>query len=476
METTTATVTSDTVVFERFFTPGLAQVAYAVADTASGAAALIDPRRDVDEYVHWLEAHDLKLTAILETHVHADFVSGARELAAATGAPIYASRLGAEEFPHQPLDDGDVVTVGELRLQAYFTPGHTPEHLSYLLFDPARGSQPLALFSGDSLFVGDVGRPDLLGASATRQLAEQLFETVERRFKPLDDALVVYPGHTAGSSCGKKIGDAPHTTIGQERIANYAFHAPEREQFIAKVLEGMPTPPTYYPVLKRVNKVGAAFVSQLPEGGPLDAATVVEAQAAGALVIDTRDPERFGAGHVPGALFAALGSSFLAWMGWVAPYDHDLILVLERPEEFEAARTELRRIGLDRVVGYLEGGMEAWRGAGRPETSLPQMTVDELAARLREPGNTLTVLDVRSGEEWNEGHIAGATHSYAGDIAQGRTPELPVSEPVALICGSGYRSSVASSLLQSRGIGNLFNVRGGMDAWNEAGLPTTSER
>lgn len=476
MATSIATTSSDTVVFERFFTPGLAQVAYAVADRASGEAALVDPRRDVAEYLRWLEAHDLKLTAILETHVHADFVSGARELAAATGAPIYASRLGAEEFPHLPLDDGDEVNVGALRLRAYFTPGHTPEHLAYLLLDPARGSEPLALFSGDSLFVGDVGRPDLLGASATRQLAEQLFETVERRFKPLEDALIVYPGHTAGSSCGKKIGDAPHTTIGQERIANYAFHAPEREQFIAKVLEGMPTPPTYYPVLKRVNKVGAPFVSDLPAGGPLSAAAVAEARAAGAMVVDTRDQERFGAGHIPGALFAGLGSNFLAWMGWVAPYDHDLILVLERPEEYEEARTELRRIGLDRIAGYLQGGMEAWRAAERPVTSLPQLTVGELAARMRQPESKVTVLDVRSNDEWNEGHIAGATHTYAGDIAQGVTPELPASESVAVICGSGYRSSVASSLLQSRGLQNLINVRGGMEAWNEAGLPVTGVR
>lgn len=473
METSTATVTSDTVVFERFFTPGLAQVAYAVGDRASGEAALIDPRRDVGEYLRWLEAHNLKLTAILETHVHADFVSGARELGAATGASIYASRLGEEEFPHRPLDDGDEVSVGALRLRAYYTPGHTPEHLSYLLLDPARGSEPLALFSGDSLFVGDVGRPDLLGASATRQLAQQLFETVERRFKPLDDALVVYPGHTAGSACGKKIGDAPHTTIGQERIANYAFHAPEREQFIATVLEGMPAPPAYYPVLKRVNKAGAPFVSELPGGGPLNAAAVAEAQASDALVVDTRDPDRFGAGHIPGAVFAGLGPNFLTWMGWVAPYDRDLILVLERPEEYEEARTELRRIGLDRIAGYLEGGMDAWRAAQRPVTALPQLTVEELAERMRQPGSTLAVLDVRSDDEWNEGHIAGAAHTYAGDIAQGQTHDLPAADPVAVICGSGYRSSVASSLLQSRGLQNLINVRGGMTAWNEAGLPTT---
>lgn len=464
-----------TMVLERFFTPGLAQVAYLIADEATREAALIDPRRDVDEYLRWMEARGLTLVAILETHVHADFVSGARELAAATGAVVYASRLGQEEFAHRPLDDGDEIPVGQLRLRAYFTPGHTPEHLSYLLLDPARGAGPVALVSGDSLFVGDVGRPDLLGAAATRQLAEQLFDTVDRRLKPLDDALVVYPGHTAGSSCGKKIGDAPHTTIGQERIANYAFQATDREQFIASVLEGMPTPPTYYPVLKRVNKVGATLLGELAPGTARDVAAVVQAQAAGALVVDTRDREQFGEGHIPGAIFAELGPNFVAWMGWIAPYDRDLILVLELDQEFETARTELRRIGLDRVTGYLSGGMAAWTGANRPVATLPQLSVQDLAKRLERGGDGLVVLDVRANDEWNEGHIPGAVHAYAGDIAQGATPDLDGAASAAVICGSGYRSSVASSLLQRRGLGSLINVRGGMEAWIEAGLPTTRE-
>lgn len=460
---------------DRVFTPGLAQVAYLVADEDAGVAAVIDPRRDVDVYLDWARAHGVRIGAILETHVHADFVSGAKELAAATNAPVYASRLGQEEFPHTPLDDGDEVTVGSVRLRAYFTPGHTPEHLSYLLLDPARGDRPVALFSGDSLFVGDVGRPDLLGERATQGLAEQLYQTVVERFMPLPDDLVVYPGHTAGSSCGKKIGDAPHTTIGQEKLVNYAFQARSRDEFIASVLRGMPTPPTYYPVLKKVNKAGALLLAELPEGEPLSPDQVVARAAAGALVIDARTPEAFGMGHVPGAVFAGLGSNFVAWMGWLAPYDRDLILVLDNDEDYQEARTELRRIGLDRVAGYLQGGMEAWRAAGKEVVTLPQLSVQELAAWLREDGRRPVVLDVRSDDEWQSGHIAGARHQYAGEIARGQAAPVDGDRPVAVICGSGYRSSVVSSLLQTRGLKNLLNVSDGMEAWEAAGLPTTEE-
>jgi hydroxyacylglutathione hydrolase len=460
---------------ERIFTPGLAQVAYLVADATAGVVAVIDPRRDIDAYLDWANAHGVRIAAILETHVHADFVSGARELAAATGAPIYASRLGHEEFAHTPLDDGDEIPVGALRLRAFFTPGHTPEHLSYLLFDPAHGDQPRALFSGDSLFVGDVGRPDLLGAAATRGLADQLYHTVVDRLAALPDDVIVYPGHTAGSACGKKIGDAPSTTIGQEKLVNYAFHARSEEDFIARILADMPPPPTYYPVLKRINKVGATPLADLPTGDALTPEAVATRQAAGTLVIDARTPAAFGAGHLPGAIFAGLGPDFLAWLGWLAPYDREIILVLDHDEAFAEARTELRRIGLDRVGGYLAGGIDSWHRAGREVATLPQLTVQELQERLS-GGAPLAVLDVRGDDEWASGHIAGASHTFAGLIAQGA--DIPLdgdAGPIAAICGSGYRSSVANSLLQARGRRNLVNVIGGMAAWRATDLPTTED-
>jgi hydroxyacylglutathione hydrolase len=454
---------------ERFVTPGLAQVAYGIADEAAGVAVIIDPRRDVEVYQDWAAARRVRITAILETHVHADFVSGARELAAATGATIHVSRIGQQEFPHEPVDDGDEIPIGTCLLRACATPGHTPEHLAYLLANPATGPEPIALFSGDALFVGEVGRPDLLGERETRVLAAQLYRTVAQ-LKALDDALVVYPGHTAGSACGKKISDAPATTIGREKIGNYAFKARSEEEFVGMVLAGMPTPPTYYPILKRVNKVGAPLLRDVPPGGPLTAVQVREGMAAGALVIDARPQAAFGAGHIAGAQFAGIGDNFVAWMGWLAPYDRDLVLVLADDAHCADALVHLHRIGLDRVAGYLAGGMAAWHG---DVETLPQLSADDLAAHRAKGKNGLALLDVRSDGEWDGGHIAGAHHRFAGEIVRGNVAALPDGSPLAIICGSGYRSSVVASHLQMRGCANVVNVAGGMEAWERAGLPMT---
>lgn len=459
-------------IIERFYTPGLAEVAYGVADPTTGKAAIIDPRRDVDVYLDWAASSGSTIVAILETHVHADFVSGARELAAATGAPIHAGRLGGSEFPHRPLDDGDIVRVGNLTLRAFWTPGHTPEHLAYLLFDPDHGEDPIVLFSGDVLFAGEIGRPDLLGAEQQKVLVEQLFETVTQRLAKLPDSVVVYPGHGAGSPCGKKIGDAAQTTIGQEKLFNYAFQADSKEDFIRSVMEGMPTPPAYYPVMKRINKVGPALLRALPAGEPLSAEDVAVFQATGALVIDARDSTEFGRGHIPGAVSVGLGASFAIWSGWLTPYDREVVLILPDDARFEEARTELRRIGIDAVAGYLRGGIEAWRASGRPVETLGEMTVEQLADRIGQSSNGFRVLDVRDRTEWEAGHIAGSHNIAAGALAQGQAVAMPRELPVAVICGTGYRSSLAASLLQDRGLKHVVTVPGGMNAWNAASLPT----
>jgi hydroxyacylglutathione hydrolase len=461
---------------ERIYTPGLAQVAYLVGDEQTGVAAVIDPRRDVDEYLALADAAGLRITHVCETHIHADFVSGALELARASGATIYASRVGESAFAHEPLDDGDVLEIGALRLQALWTPGHTPEHMSYLLFDPARGHQPVALFSGDLLFVGEVGRPDLLGEGLTDQLAGQLYESIHQRLMSLPDDLVVYPGHGAGSSCGKSIGDADSTTMGQEKRFNYAFQTREPEAFRRAVLENMPPAPTYYPVLKRVNKAGARPLAELTPGTALSVQDVERRIAGNALLIDTRSPAAFGGAHIPGALFAGLGTNFTTWMGWLAPYDRDLVLLLEEDWQFEEARTQLRRIGLDRVAGYLAGGLPDWLAAGRDIASLPQLSVHELHERL---AGGLHVLDVRGDDEWRGGHIADASHRYAGELVRGANGAsvkgVPTASPLALICGSGYRSSVVASVLQRQGRADLLNVLGGMEGWQAAGFETVRE-
>jgi hydroxyacylglutathione hydrolase len=457
---------------ERFYTPGLAQVAYGLADPTTGEAAIIDPRRDIDDYLNWAAGRGYTIRAILETHVHADFVSGARELAAATGAPIYAGRLGESEFPHQPLDDGDIVQVGKLKLKAFWTPGHTPEHMAFLLFDPEQGDNPVALFSGDVLFAGEIGRPDLLGAERQKVLIQQLYETVTERLATLPDAVVVYPGHGAGSPCGKKIGEGDQTNIGQEKRFNYAFLANSRDAFIKSVMEAMPRPPAYYPTMKRVNKAGPALLRDLPEGTPFSADDVAARQATGALVIDARPADDFAAGHIPRSVSVGLGTGFAIWAGWLAPYDREVVLVLPADGSYESARTELRRIGIDNVGGYLRGGMSAWRASGRPIQALDALPVDELASRLGDSENGPRVIDVRDETEWTAHHIPGSRNLSAGALAQGADANVDESATVAVICESGYRSTLAASLLQGRGYERVMTIPGGMAAWTAAGLPT----
>jgi hydroxyacylglutathione hydrolase len=455
---------------ERIYTPGLAQVSYLVGDSAAGVAAVIDPRRDVGVYLDLSARHRVTLIAAIETHVHADFVSGAIELAAATGATIYAARLGESEFDHTPLDDGDVIEVGRVRLRAFHTPGHTPEHLSFLLYEGDDG--PLGLFSGDSLFVGEVGRPDLLGEDQTDRLLEQLYETVFQRLSPLPDGLTVYPGHGAGSSCGRSIGSEPTTTIGQERIGNYAFRPRELDDFKKAIMEDMPPAPTYYPILKRLNKDGAPLLSTLSSGAALSPDDIAQAIEGGEPVVDAREPLDFAAGHISGTLSIGAGSSFVTWIGWLAPYDDPLRLILPSDEMFQEIQIELRRIGVDNVGGYLRGGIDAWVRCGRDVESYPVLNVDELNEALGENGDDMQVVDVRSLSEWRLGHIDGAHHQYLGEMFQSENG-LPDGRPLAFICATGYRSNVAASLARRRGYRSVVNVDGGMDGWAAAGHPMT---
>lgn len=452
-------------IIERFVTPELAQVAYAVGDGAAGKVALIDPRRDVGEYLAWIESRGLKIVAVLETHVHADFVSGALELARATGASIYTSRLGEQRFEHVPVDDGWSLDVGSLRLTALHTPGHTPEHLSWLATDTAEPSAMPVLFSGDALFVGDVGRPDLLGTDRTDALVRDLYTTVTNVFRQLRDDTIVYPGHTAGSSCGKNIGSAPHTTIANEKAMNYAFRPQSEAEFAKAVMSGMPQPPTYYPILKRVNAAGAAPLASL---GDMDAVTIVELEdqiAGGTLVIDVRSTREFAEGHIPGSIFAGVGPSFSTWLGWLAPYDRDVLFVASAAEGAKEALVMARRIGIDRVVGY-HVGLDAWRESGRLLGTL-DYTDPEALVTVRAAANGPAVLDVRNAAEFESGHIDGATHHFLGRIAQGEMACLDRDAPIVITCASGYRSTVAASLLMANGFENVRNLAGGMNAWNE---------
>ncbi len=457
-------------IIDRVFTPGLAQVAYLVADEATGDVAIIDPRRDIQVYLDWAAERNFRISAILETHVHADFVSGALELHDATGAPIYSSRLGDQEFEHVALADGDRVPVGSLVLEARWTPGHTPEHLVFLLFDPAVSVEPQAMFSGDLIFAGEIGRPDLLGEAHTTRLAKQLFETLQVRIADLSDELLIYPGHTAGSSCGRNIGDAAVTTLGAERRYTYAWQFPGETEFIAGIMDEMPAPPPYYPRMKVVNRVGPAMLRSLPAGHALTAEQAGRAVDDGALIVDARPAEAFDRAHIRGSFYSGPEPDFVTWVGWRAPYDRPVILLLDRDEDYASLVTELHRIGIDDIAGYLAGGIDAWIAHGGAVDQLQVLSPTQFQ-QLMERAAGATVLDVRTREEWKSGHIGRAQNTFAGDISAGAPIESNEAAPLLLTCATGYRSRVAASMLRARGLADIVQLDGGMDAWDAAGLP-----
>ncbi len=461
---------------ERFEVPGLAHYSYLISN--DGKAAVVDPRRDVDIYLDYAAARELKITHILETHIHADYASGALQLAHATGAELWLSAHDSGEdfeyrFPHHEFKDGEELQLGGARLVAMHTPGHTPEHISFLVYENQGARHPLALLSGDFVFVGSLGRPDLLGEAAKHRLAGELFESVHHRIRALPDGVAVLPAHGAGSLCGAGMSDRPQTTLGYERAANFFFATRKKEEFIAQILRSVPPFPEYYKHMKRVNSEGPKLLDGLPGGQALSPADFRALQDKDdALVIDLRRPEAFGGAHVPFSFSIGGDQNLSMWAAWVVPYDRPILLVGDDATDYDLARRSLVRVGLDDIHGHLQGGMKSWILAGYPQQHLAQVSVTELAGRLS--AEQLHVLDVRSDAEWGNGHVAGAQHIQAGFVAQ-QLDALPAGKPVYIICGSGYRSSVSSSVLLRAGRSNVTNVVGGMTAWTRAGLPVTRE-
>ncbi|HET6360651.1 MAG TPA: rhodanese-like domain-containing protein [Gemmatimonadota bacterium] len=463
--------------FERFEDSGLSQFSYAVGCPGAGAVAIVDPRRDVDVYETFAADQGVEITHVLETHIHADFASGARELAERTGAALCLSAYDDGEkyevaFPHQELEDGSTLELGSVRIQALHTPGHTPEHLSFLAYDTHRSPDvPEVMLSGDFLFVGSLGRPDLLGEESKRELARRQFKSVREKLAPLPDGLEVHPGHGAGSMCGAGMSARPLSTLGFERVANpYLDPALGEEAFVDKILGSAPPFPPYYRRMKTLNSAGPAILGDLPGRDPIPVEEFHALVEAGNVVVDLRDQLAFGGGHVPGALGIGVDGSPSTWAAWVVPYDQPILLVAETPFAVDPAVRALVRVGLDRIRGWLEGGMNAWRQEGLPIATLPQMSIPELAAAL-ERGGAVDLLDVRADGEWSGGHVDGAIHVHGG-LLEDRLDEVPRNgRPLAVICGSGYRSTVAASVLKRAGFEDVRNVPGGMRAWRSAGLP-----
>jgi hydroxyacylglutathione hydrolase len=445
--------------FRRFFDDGLAQSSYLLASPATREAIVIDPRRDAAVYHDAARAQGLSIVYAIETHIHADFVSGARELAAA-GVRTIAGPGAGLAFDHHEAADGEARSVGDLRLRFLHTPGHTPEHISILVEQPGA---PVRVFTGDTLFVGAVGRPDLLGEDLMRRLAGDLYDSLHDKLLTLDGAVEVHPGHGAGSLCGAGIGNEPHSTIGQERRFNPMLRHRTREAFVAAVLNDLPDTPAYFPRMKRVNHDGPAvmdLVRGLPAVEPLAPARAAALAGDGALLLDLRNTEAFGSGHPAGAVNIAFGAKVGYWAGWVLPADADIVLLAATQEQADEATRQLLLVGLDRVRGRVDGGFDAWRAAGLPVARIAQLDVRDLRGRVRH-GDRPAILDVRSRREWDERHIPGARHIPVGELTS-RAAEIDAGLPVAVMCEGGFRSSLASSLLARAGFTNVVNVPGGM--------------
>jgi glyoxylase-like metal-dependent hydrolase (beta-lactamase superfamily II)/rhodanese-related sulfurtransferase len=445
---------------KRFYVEGLAHASYLIG--AGGEAAVVDPKRDVLDYIEAAEREQLKIVAVLETHPHADFVSGHVELALRTGARIYVSHRAPATYPHEDARDGQVIPVGSLQIEALETPGHSPDSLCFLVKENGKA---VSLFSGDTLFVGDVGRPDLRDAEARpTTLADALYESLFHKLLKLPDDVKVYPAHGSGSLCGRKISSAPFTTIGQERLFNWALQFHDRDRFVRMMVANLPDRPPYFAHDVQVNLAGAPPLSALAELRALSEADLKAESSRGAAVIDTRNAAFFGAGHFPGSLNIGLSSNlFSTWVGFLVPFGKPIALVVGSADSARKARLELARIGFDNVVGYLEAD------ALTRTAQLSQLSVNDLQFALRR-GDGPRVLDVRTAGEWDADHIGGALHVPLPQLPK-RTGELHKGAPLAIICGSGYRSSIAASLLQAQGFHRVQNVMGGMSAYLETQAP-----
>ncbi len=463
----------------RFYEPAIAQASYLIGCAVTGEAIVIDPNRDIERYLEAAAREKLRITYVTETHIHADFLSGARELARATGATLLLSDEGDADWKYafasegRLLHDGDRITFGNIHIDVVHTPGHTPEHLTFLITDGAAADRPIAAATGDFIFVGDVGRPDLLERAANmRGTMEKGARTLWRSLRAFDhheEWLQLWPGHGAGSACGKGISAIPYSTLGYERRFNWAFAVKTEDAFVTTVLEGQPEPPSYFAMMKTMNKRGPDLRrTTLPPR--LDPARLTALVQSGAVVVDTRPAELFAAGHVPGTLNLPLNGSFVTWAGWLLPYTADLYLIAAQDGDAHVAELvrQLALIGLDRVAGVFPA--DAVTAAGTETlATIPQMSPSALARHL--VANDVQLIDVRGSAEWREGHIGSAQHVPLGYLTA-RLADLPPGRLVVQ-CRGGSRSAIAASLLRRLGRHDVVNLGGGIDAWRAAGLPVT---
>lgn len=451
---------------QQFFVKGLAHSSYLIA--GSQTCAIIDPRRDVQLYIDTAEGMGMKITHILETHLHADFISGHMDLAEKTGATIYSPREGNSSFKHVPVAEGDRFEIEDIVFRVLDTPGHTPEHIAYVVTDTSRGDEPAALFCGDTLFVGDVGRPDLFPDMAEK-LASQLFDSLHQKLLELPDHCMVYPAHGAGSLCGRAMGAMRTSTIGYERKYNAALQITDRRKFIDSLTTNMPEAPDHFSRCSKINSIGPALVRETPQMRPMKPGEFYERmQQQKTIVLDIRKYSDFSGQHVPGSYHIDIDGNFATFAGWVLPPGTDILLVAADEAEALKAGVWLRRVGLDEVIGWLDGGMFEWAKAGLPSANTATVSSLALNEMLHDSG-PLQLVDVRSPREFEMNHIEGAINIPAPALRKefGRLdPDLPT----ILICSTGHRSSLGTSLLAQHGFGRLLNAAGGMTGYNAAGF------
>lgn len=455
--------------FKQFYLGCLAHASYMIG--SEGEAAVVDPQRDVDQYVAEAEAQGFKIKHIIETHLHADFVSGHRELAARTGAEIIFGASSGAAFPHRAVNDGEEITLGRATLRFLETPGHTPESISILVIDRDVSPQPQKVLTGDALFIGDVGRPDLAGGRGytAAQMAASLYDSLHNKLMNLDDAVEVYPAHGAGSMCGRNISKETSSTIGEQRRFNYALRPMSKDEFVRMMTADLPEAPAYFPRDAEINRTGAPTLEELPRPKELTPEEVNNLSNQGHLVLDVRPSAAFGNGHIPGALNIALSGQFATWCGTLIGMGTPIVVIADDIAAVDEAVMRLARVGIESVVGYLGGGMRAWDQAHLKTEAIPQMPVDELQNRIAE-GAPLQVVDVRRPGEYVTGHVPGAINLTLAHLEQ-ELSSLASSRPTAVICASGYRSSAATSILERHRFAEVYNIVGGTNAWVSAGFP-----
>ena len=447
---------------EQFFLGCLAHASYLVA--SEGIAAVIDPQRDVDIYIDRAKEKGVRIEHIIETHLHADFVSGHHELAQRTGARIYLGASSGAAFPHTAVKDGDSIRFGNCRFDFIQTPGHTVESVCIVLTDLAEPARPKAVFTGDTLFVGDVGRPDLSANHTPQDLAAMLYRSLHEKLLRLPDETQVYPAHGAGSLCGRQMGSERSSTIGRERASNYALQARSSDEFIHLLTDSLPPRPEYFGREVELNRQGAAAIDQLPPPQPIRAPEVHRLQSEGAIVLDTRPAMQFAVAHVPGSVHIALSGQYASWAARILGLDKRIILVGEDADHLRESQLRLARVGIENVQAYLEDGIAGWLQGGYELDYIPQITVQEFADLLEQERDHIQVLDVREPGEVQAGAMPGSVRIPLGQL-EGRTGELNREKLTVVHCKGGYRSSIATSLLRRAGFRDLANLTGGYDAW-----------